>query len=56
MTLRGMMLTDAAPTPIREQPPQSPPAWRVRSMLRAVAWAREARIPFSPFLAVKVLR
>ena len=32
------------------------PAWRCRSMLEALGWARQARIPFCPYVAAKALR
>jgi len=46
-----------AVTPIVYERPTDvrPPLWRVRSMLEAVAWARECRLPFSPYRAAKAL-
>lgn len=58
-TVNGMdTTTSAAILPVNRRSPDADatPAWRVRAMLTAVAWARQARIPYSPFLAVKVLR
>jgi hypothetical protein len=40
--------------PIFRQSP-TPPAWRVRAMLQAMAWAKASGVPFSRYRAVKAL-
>jgi hypothetical protein len=43
-----------SPAPTAPQTPAAP-AWRVRAMLEAMAWARTAGVPFSKHRAVKAL-
>jgi hypothetical protein len=54
-----MMTINAAASPpvpaATRFPSTQPPRWRVLSMLRAIKWAREARIPYTAYVADKAL-
>jgi hypothetical protein len=48
-----MMLTDATPPNVIPEP--KIPRWRIEAVVRAWEWSRRARIPYSPYIAVKAL-
>ena len=50
-----MMTTDAATLHLPPCTTRRTPRWRFLATLRAIKWARDARTPYTPYLADKAL-